>query len=90
MHNQRSGLANSLLNWPIGVCSDINKDEPGRIIDCYTYALFNLNLFFFFEQKFDNEYDRGCVRMLWTHLVPNEFHISICKNGNFIVLNKLS
>ena len=46
-HNQRSGLANSLLNWPIGVCSDINKDEPGRIIDCYTYTLFNLNLFFF-------------------------------------------
>ena len=28
--------------------------------------------------------------MLWTYLVPNEFYISTCKNGNFIVLNKLS
>ena len=28
--------------------------------------------------------------MLWTHLVPNEFYNFICKNDNFIVLNKLS
>ena len=28
--------------------------------------------------------------MLWTYLVPNEFYIFICKNDNFIVLNKLS
>ena len=28
--------------------------------------------------------------MLWTYLVRNEFYIVICKNDNFIVLNKLS
>ena len=28
--------------------------------------------------------------MLWTHVVPNEFYNFICKNDNFIVLNKLS
>ena len=45
---------------------------------------------FFLEQTFDNEYDRECVRMLWTYLVPKEFCIFICKNDSFIVLNKLS
>ena len=58
-------------------------------LDCFTYILFNLNLFFL-EQKFDNEYDRECVRILWTYFVPNEFYIFIWKHDNFNVLKKLS
>ena len=58
------------------------------IINCFTYILFNLNLFFL-EQKFENEYDGERVRMIWTYLVRNEFYIFICKHDNFNVLNKL-
>ena len=58
-------------------------------IDCFMYILFNLNPFFL-EPKFCQKYDRECVRMLWTYLVPNEFYIFICKHDNFNVLNKLS
>ena len=58
-------------------------------IDCFMYILFNLNPFFL-EPKFGKKYDRECVRMLWTYLVPNEFYIFICKHDNFNVLNKLS
>ena len=64
-------------------------DNASFIIDCFTYILFNLNQFFL-ERKFDNVYDRECVRMLWTYLVPNESYIFICKRDNFNVLNKLS
>ena len=58
------------------------------IINCFTYILFNLNLFFL-ERKFENEYDGERVRMIWTYLVRNEFYIFICKHDNFNVLNKL-
>ena len=58
------------------------------IINCFTYILSNLNLFFL-EQTFDNEYDRERVIMIWTYLVRNKFYIFICKHDNFNVLNNL-
>ena len=58
-------------------------------MDCYTYILFNLNLFFL-EQKFDDKNDRDFVETLWNYLVPNELYIYICRNDNFIKLNKLT
>ena len=58
-------------------------------MDCYTYILFNLNLFFL-EQKFDDKNDRDFVETLWNYLVPNELYIYICRNDNFIELNKLT
>ena len=67
----------------------IDCDNASFIIVLRIYILFNLNPFFL-EQTFDNEYDRECIRMLWTYVVRNEFYIFICKNDNFIVLKKLS
>ena len=82
-------LRNFLTNICYNCLENIGFDNTLLIIDCFTYILFNLNPFFL-EQKFDNEYDRERVRMLWTYLVPKEFYIFICKNDSFIVLNKLS
>ena len=82
-------LRNFLTNICYNCLEDIGFDNALFINDCSTYILFNLNPFFL-EQKFDNEYDRERVRMLWTNLVPKEFYIFICKNDSFIVLNKLS
>ena len=80
---------NFLTNIPFNRLKRMDFDNASFINDCFTYILFNLNPFFL-EQKFDNEYNRECVRMLWTYLVPNEFYIFICKHNNFNVLNKLS
>ena len=66
----------------------IDFDNASFIIDCFTYILFNLYPIFL-ELKFDNKSDRGYVETLWNYLVPNKFYIYICKNDNFIALNKL-
>ena len=66
----------------------IDFDNASFIIDCFTYILFNLYPIFL-ELKFDNKSDRGYVETLWNYLVPNKFYIYICRNDNFIALNKL-
>ena len=66
----------------------IDFDNASFIIDCFTYILFNLYPIFL-ELKFDNKNDRGYVETLWNYLVPNKFYIYICRNDNFIALNKL-
>ena len=63
-------------------------DNASFIIDCYTYILFNLNLFFL-EQRFDGKNDRGHVLTLRNHLIPSKFYIYICRHDNFIELNKV-
>ena len=80
---------NFLANISYNRLKHIEFDNALLIIDCFTYILFNLNRFFL-QQKFDDEYDREYVRMLLIYLFPKEFYIFICKNDNFIVLNKLS
>ena len=62
-------------------------DNASFIIGCFTYILFNLNPFFL-EQKFDDESDREYVETLSNYLVLNEFYIYICRNDNFLTLNK--
>ena len=66
----------------------IDFDNASFIIDCSTYILFNLNLYFL-EPKFDYESEREYVKMMWNYLVPNEFCIYIWRN-DLIALNKLS
>ena len=44
----------------------------------------------FLEQKFNFESNREYVKMLWNYLVPNVSYICICRNDNFIALNRLS
>lgn len=81
--------------WDLQWCSisynslkSIDFDNASFIIDCFTYILFNLNLYFL-ERKFDYESEREYVKMMWNYLVPNEFYIYVCRN-DLIVLNKLS
>ena len=79
---------NFLRNISYNCLKQIDFNNAWFTIDSFTYILFNLNPFFL-EWKLDREYDRECVRMLWTYLVPNKFYIFFCKNHNFIVLKKL-
>lgn len=68
---------------------NIDFDNASFIVDCYTYILFNLNPFFV-EQKFDKKTDREYVQTLWNYLIPDKFYVCICKNDNFLTLNKLT
>ena len=81
----RNFLTNIYYNHLISV----NFVNAWFIIDFYTYILFNLNLFFL-ERKFDNKSDREYIETLYNDLNPNQFYIYICRNDNFLTLNKLS
>ena len=80
---------NFLTNVSYNRLKSADFSNASFIMDCYTYILFNLNLFFL-EQKFDDKNDRDFVETLWNYLVPNELYIYICRNDNFIELNKLT
>ena len=80
---------NLLINISCNCLKNIDFDNASFIIDCYTYILFNLNPFFL-ERKFDEKTDREYVPTLWNYLIPNEFYVYICKNDNFLTLNKLT
>ena len=56
-------LRNFLTNISYNRLKQIDFDSAMFIIDCFTYILFNMNLFFV-EDKFDNEYDIEYVKML--------------------------
>ena len=68
---------------------NIDFNNASFIIDCYTYILFNLNPFFL-EQKFHEDIDREYIQILWNCLIPNGFYVYICRNNNFLTLNKLT
>ena len=68
---------------------NIDFDNASFIIDCYMYILFNLNPFFL-EQKFHEDIDREYIQILWNCLIPNGFYVYICRNNNFLTLNKLT
>ena len=67
----------------------IDFDNVSFIIDCYTDILLNLNPFFL-EKKFGNKSNREYIETLRNYLISNKFYFYICRNGNFIGLNKLS
>ena len=79
---------NFLTNISYTCLKSINFDNVSFIINCFTYIFFNLNPFFL-EWKFNFKSNRDYVKMLWNYLIPNEFYIYICRNDNFIALNKL-
>ena len=79
---------NFLTNILYNSLRSIDFDNTSLIIDCFTYILFNLNPFFL-ERKFDIEGDTEYVKTLWNYLVPTEFYIYICRNDDFLALNKL-
>ena len=80
---------NLLTNISYNRLKRIDFDNASFIIHCYTYILFNLHPFSL-ERKFDNKRDTGYVETLWNYVIPNNFYIYICRNDNFIALNKLS
>ena len=78
---------NFLTNISYNCLKSIDFDNASFIIDCFTYILFNLNLFLWNKNStLGAEY----VTMLWNHFIPDEFYIYIYRNDNFIVINKLS
>ena len=78
---------NFLTNISYNCLKSIDFDNASFIIDCFTYILFNLNLFLWNKNStLEAEY----VTMLWNHFIPDEFYIYIYRNDNFIVINKLS
>ena len=79
-------IRNFLTNISYSCLKHIDFDNVLFNIDCFTYLLFNLNLFFL---EFVAGYGRECVKVPGTYLVPNEFYILICKHDNFNFLNKL-
>ena len=80
---------NFLTNISYNCLKCIDSNNASFIIVCYTCILFNLNPFFLYR-KFDDKRDREYIETLWNYLIPNNFYIYICRNDNFIPLNKLS
>ena len=80
---------NFLTNIPYNCLKSADFDNASFMIDCYTYILFNLNSFFL-ERKFDGKNDIDYILTLWNYLTPSELYIYICRDDNFIELNKLS
>ena len=78
---------NFLTNIPYNRLKHIDFNNVSFIIDFYSYILFNLNPFSL-ERKLDNKSDREYVETLWNYLIPIKFYIYICRNNNFIALNK--
>ena len=75
-------LRNFVTNISYNCLKRVDFDNASFVIDCYTYVLFNLNLFFL-EQKSDDKSDREYIKTLWNYLFPNNFYIYICRNDNF-------
>ena len=82
-------VQNFLTNISYNRLKNVGFNNASFIIDCYTYILLNLNPFFL-ERKLDDNIDRDYVLTLWNYLIPCKFYIYICRNDDFIELNKLS
>ena len=80
---------NFLTNISYNRLKRIDFHNVSFIIDCYTDILLDLNPFFL-EQKFDNKSNREYIETLRNYLISNKFYFYICRNDNFIGLNKLS
>ena len=70
----------------------VKKDDllnENFIIDCISFILFYLNLFYQ-ERKFDDATDRDKIETLWTCFIPNKFYFYICERENYQLLNKIT
>ena len=67
-----------------------NNDFENRsfIIDCYSFILLYLNLFYS-ERKFESILDREYVNAMWCLQIPNGFYNFISQPEHFETLNKL-
>ena len=77
-----------LTNLPYNRLKNVDFNNASFIIDWYTYILFKLNPFFL-EQNVDDKNDWEEWSTLWNNLISYKFYIYICRNDNFIELNKL-
>ena len=67
---------------------DIDFDNKSFVIDCYTFLLLNLNLFYL-ERNFESVMDRQYVEVIWNSQIPNDFYTYICQPEHYQTLNKL-
>ena len=81
-------VQNFLTNLSYNRLKNVDFNNASCIIDWYTYILFKLNPFFL-EQNIDDKNDWEERSTLWNNLISYKFYIYICRNDNFIELNKL-
>ena len=79
---------NFLTNVSYNRVKEENFNNKLFVNDCYGFILFYVDPFYL-EQKFDTELDREYVNMLWYSVMPNLFYDFICRDDNYVTLNKL-
>ena len=77
---------NFLTNISYNRVKDEDFNNRSFIIDCYSFVLLYLNLFYL-DQKFENSLEK--VEALWQLQIPNNFYVFICRPENCKILNKL-
>ena len=80
---------NFLTNLSYKWAKKDNLLNENFIIDCISFILFYLNLFYL-ERKFDDATNWDKVETLWTCFIPNEFYFYICQGENYQLLNKIT
>ena len=80
----RNFLTNILNNR----VKDDDFNNRSFIIDCYSFILLYLYLFYL-DRKFQNNVEKDYVEVLWQLQIPNDFYVFICRPENYKILNKL-
>ena len=69
---------NFLTNVSYCRVKESDFDNRSFVVDCYTFILLNLNLFYL-ERKFENVFELEYVEILWNMLIPNSFYSFVCQ-----------
>ena len=79
---------NLLRNISYNRVKDKDFNNRSFIIDCYSFILLYLNLFYL-DRKFDNSIEKDYAAALWQLQIPYDFYVFICRPENYKILNKL-
>ena len=79
---------NLLRNISYNRVKDKDFNNRSFIIDCYSFILLFLNLFYL-DRKFDNSIEKDYAAALWQLQIPDDFYVFICRPENYKILNKL-
>ena len=79
---------NLLRNISYNRVKDKDFNNRSFIIDCYSFILLYLNLFYL-DRKFDNSIEKDYAAALWQLQIPDDFYVFICRPENYKILNKL-
>ena len=79
---------NFLTNISYNRVKDEDFNSRSFIIDCYSFILLYLNLFYL-DWKFENSLEKDYVEVLWQLQIPSDFYVFISRTENCKILNKL-